>query len=370
MPCGGNTLRTVAFRPPVSGLGSDRFFSDAKYTHVGDASHWMEPIRELAQIGARNGYDFHTDDVVDLSETDVLILGEVLMTPNQVAALKRRHTRLRIILQILETPLGRAWTFDPANHRAFDAILTYNNRLSGRNGYFIYNLPLGGFQHWKNLRPGRPWGERAVACTVMKATCPPPKLPRRSGLNMLRSGWRFTPRTWWNYATHGGSLLRERLCVASCLAKILPGNFDIYGPGWDTLGDAPIQGAWRGPWLGSKLDLLGRYRFNIAYENCMNDVGYVSEKVIDALLAGTVPVYLGNQRVQEVLPQGSFVDARRFELPRELAAFLEAMPKQQWEQMRAAGDEFLCSDAEKQFGAAQYTGAVMRAVKFVLPEAS
>ena len=166
--------------------------------------------------------------------------------------------------------------------------------------------------------------------------------------------------------TEGGSIYRERLSVASCLAGMLPEEFDIYGPRWDEPGDVAIQAAWHGPWLGSKLELLGRYRFNIAYENCLNDVGYISEKIFDAFLAGTVPVYLGNQRIQEFVPAESFVDAREFQSAHELGAFLKEMPKKRWEDMRAAGDEFLRNGADKQFGSAQYAEAVFQALKCVL----
>lgn len=147
---------------------------------------------------------------------------------------------------------------------------------------------------------------------------------------------------------------------------MFPGDFDIYGPGWDGLDDVAIRTAWHGPWLGNKLELLDRYRFNIAYENCRNDVGYISEKIFDAFLAGTVPVYLGNQRIQEFVPAGSFVDARKFKSPRELGIFLKEMPKQQWEEMRAAGDEFLRNGTDEHFGAAQYANAVIAALRFVL----
>jgi hypothetical protein len=183
---------------------------------------------------------------------------------------------------------------------------------------------------------------------------------------MLRAGWRFTPRTWWNYVREEGSIYRDRLAVASEFADILPGDFDIYGPGWDGLGDVAVRSVWRGPWLGSKLELLGRYRFTIAYENCMNDAGYISEKIFDAFLGGTVPVYLGNQRIQEFVPPGSFVDARGFKTPHELGLFLKGMPSRQWAEMRAEGDEFLRNGADKCVGAGQYTGAVLAALRFAL----
>jgi hypothetical protein len=359
----------VAFRPAMSGMDGDKLFRDEQYVHIGDASHWMEPIRQLARFGACNGYEFHTEDMVDLGKTDVLILGDVLMTPKEVAELRTRYPQLRIILQILETPFGRTWTFDPANHQCFDAVVTYNDRLFGKSGYFIYKIPTGGLESWEKRPRGLPWEGRKTVCMVAGAPRPRQWIFRRkSGLGMLRAGWRFSPATWWNYVTDGGYI--NRLSVASSFVGILPGELDIYGPKWDGVGNAAIRAAWRGPWLGSKLELLGRYKFNIAYENCLNDVGYISEKIFDAFLAGTVPVYLGNQRIQEFVPAESFVDAREFKSVQELGTLLKAMSRQQWEAMRVAGDEFLRTGAEEHFGAAQYARAVIAALTFLMSRIS
>lgn len=42
--------------------------------------------------------------------------------------------------------------------------------------------------------------------------------------------------------------------------------------------------------LEDKLELLTRYRFNVVFENSLN---FVSEKVLDAIICGTVPIYFG-----------------------------------------------------------------------------
>ena len=67
----------VAFRPPAGGLRDDRLFSGETYRHFGDASHWLEPTRFLAQLGRSHGMEFHTDDMVDLKDAAVFVFGEV-----------------------------------------------------------------------------------------------------------------------------------------------------------------------------------------------------------------------------------------------------------------------------------------------------
>ncbi len=51
----------------------------------------------------------------------------------------------------------------------------------------------------------------------------------------------------------------------------------------------------------TKLDTIGSYQFYLAFENsCCID--YVSEKMFDGLIAGTVPVYLGAPNIDQYLP--------------------------------------------------------------------
>lgn len=51
----------------------------------------------------------------------------------------------------------------------------------------------------------------------------------------------------------------------------------------------------------TKLEMISDYHFYFAFENS-NSTDYVSEKMYDGLIAGTVPVYLGAPNVDEYLP--------------------------------------------------------------------
>jgi hypothetical protein len=75
----------------------------------------------------------------------------------------------------------------------------------------------------------------------------------------------------------------------------------------------------------TKLDILGRYRFSLAYENCI-DRDYVTEKWFDCLLAGCVPVYLGAPNIAEFAPApDSYIDATAFSDAAALARHLHAV---------------------------------------------
>lgn len=69
-------------------------------------------------------------------------------------------------------------------------------------------------------------------------------------------------------------------------------DFDLFGRGFE-----PIDDKW---------DALAPYRYTIAVENFENP-WYWTEKIIDPLLAWTMPIYFGCTRIGEYLPEGSYV---------------------------------------------------------------
>ena len=56
----------------------------------------------------------------------------------------------------------------------------------------------------------------------------------------------------------------------------------------------------------NKIQFLTSYKFSIAMENTNGD-GYVSEKIIDSFLAGTIPIYYGNYNVDEYINPKSYI---------------------------------------------------------------
>lgn len=84
----------------------------------------------------------------------------------------------------------------------------------------------------------------------------------------------------------------------------------------------------------TKLHILSRYLFYFAFENS-NCVDYVSEKLFDGLIAGTVPVYLGAPNVDEYLPADNcIINASDFSSGEELARHLISLSKNRREYNR------------------------------------
>ena len=55
-----------------------------------------------------------------------------------------------------------------------------------------------------------------------------------------------------------------------------------------------------------KIKFLSSYKFSIAMENSKAD-GYVSEKIVDSFLAGTIPIYYGDYMIDEYINPKSYI---------------------------------------------------------------
>lgn len=78
-------------------------------------------------------------------------------------------------------------------------------------------------------------------------------------------------------------------------------------------------------WRSTKLELIARYPFTIAFENSIA-TDYVTEKFYDPLVVGSVPVYLGAPNVDEYAPgDHCYINVRDYASPRALAAYLKSL---------------------------------------------
>lgn len=140
---------------------------------------------------------------------------------------------------------------------------------------------------------------------------------------------------------------RLRAILALSRARVL----EIYGSGWDNLTILPplwqrrlagTQLRYRGK-VDDKLALQSRFRFALCCEN-ISYPGYVTEKIFDAFVAGTIPVYLGAPDITDHVPVGTFVDASTLSSMAQLPDLLRSIPKNTALEMVAGGRQFLDSE--------------------------
>jgi alpha(1,3/1,4) fucosyltransferase len=176
---------------------------------------------------------------------------------------------------------------------------------------------------------------------------------------------------------------QARVRILDWYERHAPADFHLFGRGWERLAALPGRwgrvrnqlrkilarflpakspyATWRGP-VDDKIELLTRARFCLAHENCRDLAGYVTEKLFDCFRAGCVPVYVGPQEIADLVPAGCFIDARVYETPEALDAFLrtidDAACRGYQERIRA----FLLSDQAKPFSQDHFAEVIVREI--------
>jgi len=153
--------------------------------------------------------------------------------------------------------------------------------------------------------------------------------------------------------------VRKNLVARLATKKII----DLYGKGWDSDKDGAVRAAYKGLVASDgKLSTLSKYKFTLCFENAIFP-GYVTEKIFDALLAGSVPIYLGDPTIAQSVPTNTFIDARDFIDADSLHRYLDGMPEEIYEQYRKAGKEFLTSPAFEEFNYKSFVEKVLKLIK-------
>jgi hypothetical protein len=85
-------------------------------------------------------------------------------------------------------------------------------------------------------------------------------------------------------------------------------------------------GSFFGKPVPSKYPIGIKYKFSIAFENDLYP-GYVTEKIVESYLAGTVPIYRGlfNKEAEEIFNPKAFINAMDFENDEQLIDFIASM---------------------------------------------
>ncbi len=110
-----------------------------------------------------------------------------------------------------------------------------------------------------------------------------------------------------------------------------PEDIFIYGKHWDAIQSKLSDEArinlskqYKG-YAPDKIEALGKSKFSFIFENTKFE-SYVSEKIYDAMMARTVPVYSGAPDITQYVPQNCFINFHDFKNYQSLYTFLKNMP--------------------------------------------
>ena len=94
-------------------------------------------------------------------------------------------------------------------------------------------------------------------------------------------------------------------------------------------------------WFREKIIWLRQgYLFNLCFENS-NIPYYVTEKIWQAFVGCTIPIYYSNDTIYETFPKGSFIDYRDFKNKAQLYQYILDMPADEYLDRLNLGIEFV-----------------------------
>jgi hypothetical protein len=203
------------------------------------------------------------------------------------------------------------------------------------------------------------WSERGFLVLVnsnKRIFVPPtrlfnPRHPRSSARSSIPA-WRLM-RLRRSEPWLASELYKDRLDAIRHFSR--SADFDLFGRGWSdatTLSGveaSAVARSYRGelPVL-EKVSTLSNYRFALCFENTAFP-GYVTEKIFDCFVAGCIPIYLGAPDIKDLVPAGSFIDARDFRDFAGMESFIRALKPEVAREYLVAAAEFMISKSAERF---------------------
>lgn len=177
-------------------------------------------------------------------------------------------------------------------------------------------------------------------------------------------------------SVHPDELYSRRLDTIRWYDAYHPGQFDLFGTGWDAPAPsnlamrvlrrlpvlqtlfAPKLKIYRGT-ICQKLDTLAGYRFCFCFENFSSPDGWITEKIFDAMFAGCVPVYWGPGNTAAHIPAECYIDASKLSGPEEIHEKLLALDDRQCAAIVDSIESYLQSELAREFSVATFVNTIV-----------
>ena len=111
-----------------------------------------------------------------------------------------------------------------------------------------------------------------------------------------------------NGTAGNGALLRKKFCEMLMQYK----HNDCPGLVMNNMKPVDFISRYDSNWEKGKINFIGNYKFTIAFENTVMN-GYTTEKLIQPLIAGSIPIYYGNPRVVEQFNKEAFINCNDYD---------------------------------------------------------
>lgn len=309
------------------------------------------PFVYMAKYFQERGWGLATIDTAPLESFDAIVFLDYPTLFNPLFRRLSREKRVPLHLVLFESPAVRPDNWVRRNHSPFAKVFTWNPDWVDGEKYIHFHLP----NKLPDYSPYAPSKADKFCCLIASQ----------------------------KYTWAREELYTERVRAIRWFEQHHPSEFDLYGQRWDryylpgmlSLANPVLARLYdRFPGLprrtdfpsargsvASKRAILSRYRFCISYENASYP-GYLTEKMMDAMFAGSVPIYQGDPEVTRVVPANTFIDKRRFRDYDALYRHLKGMSTEEFEGYREAIHDFVHGDLIRPLGAEAFVDTIVREV--------
>jgi len=157
-------------------------------------------------------------------------------------------------------------------------------------------------------------------------------------------------------------------------------DFDLYGHEWDRgtalfqtnyprlhyhVRHLPLPRFHRPSWKGVSSDkhaTFSPYRFVYCYENSDAIPGYITEKIFDVMMAGSVPIYFGHPTTHRHIPEACYIDRAHFESEEALYRFIKTMSDDRYRLYLRAIHQFISTSQSEEFQQSIWVERLFRSI--------
>jgi hypothetical protein len=317
-----------------------------------------ESMSELAKLAKNENIDIVTSDIA------LSYINKRYWQPNEVNLIMEADNLQGLeliklgckpkILLCFESPIF-AWPFyDKLEQFApkFEHRILFRGAFEKFHTNYGFNHPVRFPIFHRNTKfIVKPWEERKnIVLVAANKHWKKPDFPLSFKPGKYLKWWRKLNSPTLKDAIHN-ELQGKRLQIIEFFAA--QNKIDIFGREWQNLSKLPSQWQKR---LDSvirrlnpqpcedKIETMSNYKFAVCFENVAYP-GYVTEKIIDAIVSGVIPLYLGAPDITDFVPQEAFIDIRNFNSSQQLNEYLENLNEETAMKMINAGRDFLNSPA-------------------------
>lgn len=277
------------------------------FVNIDNTNNLKNPLILLREAIERLGYRFkQVGSVKNLQNYEHIICIDI---PVKELDYLKNYPKEKLTAVLLEPPSVRPWNYDRSYHHYFGKIFTQLDAMVDYKTYFKY----------------------FAACPNLSMFNDLPKFHERKLLVMFAGN---------KGSNFPGELYSERRRFIEFCEKNKQVQFDFFGVWWDSSRYHNYRG-----FAADKFNIGKHYKFAICYENVQGLDGYITEKLFDAFITATVPIYWGPTNITKYVPSNCFISASRFHSPEEIYSFISNITQEEYSNYIFNIRKFLSSDA-------------------------